>query len=136
HVSDYVRNLSTNDADFQSMVNVHQILPPKVSSYDLNGYFNDAVSTTPTPLPVKVHHQAFAWDTPGNLKYVIVQYTIYNTGATPMNNLFAGIFADWDITAATYNQNRCSYDAPYRMGYAYYSGTGQPYVGISVISTS
>jgi serine protease len=136
HVSDYIRNLSTNDADFQSMVNVHQILPPKVSNFDLDGYFNDAISTTPAPLPVKVHHQAFAWDTPGNLKYVVVQYTIYNTGATAINNLYAGIFADWDITSATYNQDRCFYDAPYRMGYAYYSGGGQPYVGISVISTT
>jgi serine protease len=131
HVSNYLRNSTTNDADFQSTENVHQLMPSIFSQFDLDGFFNDAVSST--ILPVKVHHQAFAWDSPGNRKYVIVQYTIYNTGATTFNNMYAGIFADWDVVDSTYNKDRCSFDAPYRMGYAYYSGGG-PYVGIAVLS--
>lgn len=132
HVSDYVRNTYANDTYFQSISNVREVQPPKVSQYDLDGLFNDTIA--PSPLPVKVHHQAFAWNTPGNTRYVVVQYTLYNTGGSTINNMYAGLFTDWDVDPSTYNMNRSYYDASHKMGYARYYGSGKPFVGIASLN--
>ncbi len=134
-VSDGVRGTgAAADADFVSTVAARQIIPAVFSEFDVDGTFNDAGSTA--PLPVSVHHKAFAWSTPGNRKYVIVQYVIKNTGTTALSSLYAGIFADWDIDAATFGSNRAEFDAALRMGYAYYTGTAGKYCGIKLLTTS
>ncbi|MEO6882971.1 MAG: S8/S53 family peptidase [Bacteroidia bacterium] len=135
NVSDMDRGTGSSiDNDFQSMVAVHNIIPTQVSDFDLDGTFNDNGNST--PLPVLVHHNAYAWSTPGNLKYVIVQYKIKNTGTAPLQNMFAGIFADWDITDSTYNQDRAQFDSIEKMGYAYYVGAHPIYTGIKLLSHS
>jgi hypothetical protein len=134
-VSDGVRGTgAAADADFVSMVAAHQVQPAVFSEFDVDGSFNDAGSTS--PLPISVHHKAFAWSTPGNRKYVIVQYVISNTGTSPLTSLYAGLFADWDIDAATYGSNRAEFDAALKMGYAYYTGTAGKYCGIKLLTTS
>lgn len=134
-VSDGVRGTGASaDADFVSVVAAHPVIPSVYSEYDVDGTFNDAGSVS--PLPVNVHHKAFAWSTPGNRKYVILQYVIKNTGTTTLSNLYAGLFADWDIDAATYGSNRAEFDATLRMGYAYYTGTAGKYCGIKLLTTS
>ncbi|HVA98532.1 MAG TPA: S8/S53 family peptidase, partial [Bacteroidia bacterium] len=120
------------DNDFQSTIAVHNIIPTQVSDFDLDGTFNDALNSS--PLPVLVHHNAYAWSTPGNLKYVIVQYKIKNTGTSTLQNMFAGIFADWDITDSTYNHDRAKFDSVEKMGYAYYIGANGIYTGIKLLS--
>jgi serine protease len=134
HVSDVVRGTggSTNDADFQSMVNIQRVAPSVFSDFDVNGKFNDNAATA--PIPVNVHQQAFAWISTGDRKYVIVQYIISNTGASTLNNLYAGICADWDIDGATYGSNRAAFDASNKMGYAYYTGVNGIYGGIKLLT--
>lgn len=134
-VSDGVRGSgAAADADFVSVVAAHQVIPSVTSEFDVDGTFNDAGSVA--PLPVNVHHKAFAWSTPGNRKYVIVQYVIKNTGTASLSSLYAGLFADWDIDAATFGSNRAEFDAALRMGYAYYTGTAGKYCGIKLLTTS
>ncbi|MES2591938.1 MAG: S8/S53 family peptidase [Bacteroidota bacterium] len=133
-VSDGVRGVSITDADFQSVSAAKNIVPAVFSEFDVDGTFRDATSVS--PLPVTVHHKAFAWSTVGNRKYVIVQYTISNTGNYPLTNLYAGIFADWDIDVATYGSNRASFDAATKMGYAYYSGSAGTYAGVKLLTSS
>jgi serine protease len=133
-VSDAIRGVSTPDADFQSVVSAHQVTPTFFSDFDVDGTFNDAFATS--VLPIKVHHKAFAWTSVGNRKYVIVQYVISNTGATSLTNLYSGIFADWDIDAATFASNRADFDAANKMGYAYYSGASGRYAGVKLLTSS
>ncbi|MDQ3048096.1 MAG: S8 family serine peptidase [Bacteroidota bacterium] len=133
-VSDAVRGTAAGaDLDFQSIVNAH-VVTPYFSEFDVDGYFRDNIS--PAPLPVTVHHKAFAWSTTGNRKYVIVEYVITNTGGTALNNLYAGIFADWDIDAATFTANRASFDAGNKMGYAYHTATSGIYAGIKLLTNT
>lgn len=134
-VSDVVRGTGTaSDADFAAIVRAHAVVPPAVSEFDVDGSFKDNVAAA--PLPITVHHQAFAWTTAGNRKYVIVQYTISNTGTSALANMYAGIFADWDIDATTFGSNRASFDAANRMGYAYYTGASSTYAGIKLLSNA
>jgi len=133
-VSDAVRGATTQDADFQSVTTAHAIVPPAFSEFDVDGTFND--SNASPPLPITVHHKAFAWTTPGDKKYVIVQYIITNKGIAPLTNLYAGIFADWDIDATTFASDRASFDATDKMGYAYYSGTNGTYAGVKLLTNT
>lgn len=133
-VSDCVRAWSTPSADFGSLVAAHAVIPSVYSEFDVDGTFRDNLATS--PLPVNVHHKAFAWSTPGNTKYVIVQYVIKNTGTGSLTNLYSGIFADWDIDATTFGSNRAAFDATNKMGYVYYTGAAGKYAGIKLLTTS
>lgn len=133
-VSDCVRSWSVPSADFGSLVTAHEVVPAVYSEFDVDGTFRDNLATL--PLPITVHHKAFAWSTAGNRKYVIVQYTISNTGASSLSSMYAGIFADWDIDATTFGENRAAFDAATKMGYVWYSGAAGKYAGIKLLTTS
>jgi subtilisin family serine protease len=133
-VSDRVRNgLTGNDVDFSALVNVSRILPGVFSEFDVAGSFDDAGALT-NSIPVKVLQNAYAWSTPGNTKYVIFKYRIINTGVVLLDNLFAGVFADWDIMNS--NLNKGAYDAPNKMGYCYSTQTNGLYGGIKLLSNT
>ncbi|HEY0030386.1 MAG TPA: S8 family serine peptidase [Bacteroidia bacterium] len=133
-VSDCVRAYSTPAADFQSSVAAHAVAPSVFSEFDVDGKFIDALATS--PLPLSVHHKAYAWSTAGNRKYVIVEYVISNTGSVSLPNLYSGIFADWDIDATTFGSNRAAFDAANKMGYVYYTGAAGKYAGIKLLTSS
>ncbi len=118
------------DNDFLSQQVVQRVLPSVVSEFDLYGKFNDNPASV--PLKVLVTHKAFAWSTPGNTKYVIVEYSIKNTGTTSLSSLYAGIFADWDVM--NYDSNRAGLDAGTKMGYVWSSQTGGIYAGIKLLT--
>ncbi len=130
-VNDMARGATANDVEFASQVTVRENTPV-VSDMDVDGFFRDNVSTT--PLPVTVHHYAYAWTAVPNSKFVIVQYVIQNTGSTTLTNLYGGIFTDWDIDAATYGQNKGDVDNTNRMGYCYYSGANGLYAGVKLLT--
>lgn len=133
-VSDCVRAFSTPAADFQSVVSAHPVIPSVFSEFDVDGTFKDNLATS--ALPVTVHHKAFAWSTLGNRKYVIVQYTINNTSTSSLSSMYAGIFADWDIDAATFGSNRAAFDAANKMGYVFYTGAAGKYAGIKLLTST
>jgi hypothetical protein len=107
-VSDGIRNSGAADNDFQSINVAEELLPSVVSDFDVNGRMNDALALS--PLFVEIDHKAHAWTSIGNRKYVMLEYTLKNTGITTLTNLYAGIFADWDIDAATFTNNRAGVD--------------------------
>lgn len=136
-VSNVVRGVTagSSDADFQSSARAAKVLPAVVSEFDVDGTINDNAAATGA-LPLIIHNKAYAWATAGNTKYVIFEYMIKNSGATTLNNLYAGIFADWDIDAATFGSNTASFDATNKMGYAYYTGASGTYAGIKLLTNT
>ncbi|MFI5150882.1 MAG: S8 family serine peptidase [Bacteroidia bacterium] len=116
-VSNNVRGATTPSASFVDQQRVQQIVPAVVSNFDASGLYTDAAATS--PLPIQVYQKDYAWTSAGNRKFVILQYFIKNTGTAALSNLYAGIFADYDITAATASQNKDAFDATNRMGYAW-----------------
>ncbi len=135
-VSDCVRGATagTSDADFQTVVKASKTIPPTFSEFDVHGRFNDALAS---PVQnIRVSHSAYAWTTPGNRKYVIVEYVMKNTGSTTLSNLYAGIFADWDIDATSASMNKSNYDAATKMGYVYSTQAGGKYAGIKLLTST
>jgi len=122
-----------NDADFTSLQSVYRIVPPVVSEFDARGLFDDINAGTST-IGLQVRHQAFAWSSPGNTRYVIVEYTLQNTSFLPISGLHAGIYADWDVM--NYNLNLARVDSAHRMGYVYSTEAAGRYAGIKVLSSN
>jgi subtilisin family serine protease len=136
-VSDCVRgtNTAASDTDFVTTVTAHKITPSMVSEFDVNGSFNDANASPVQKLLVR--HNAYAWSTPGSRKFVIVEYIIHNAGTSTLNNLYAGIFADWDVDAATAATNRSDYDATRKLGYTWATpATSNLYAGMQLLTNT
>lgn len=120
------------DNDFAPVEFVKQLIPSVKSDFDVTTTFNDSVAIY--PLPVLIKNDVFAWGSPADRKYIISRYTIYNTGTITFDSLYAGILADWDLTAATYATNRAEFDAANKMGYAYEVTNNNHYVGVKLLS--
>ncbi len=134
-VSDCVRGTSTtaaSDLDFATTVTAHKVSPSVFSEFDVNGEFNDATASPVQNLLIR--HNAYAWSTIGSRKFVIVEYIIHNAGSSTLSNLWAGIFADWDVDAATASTNKSDYDATRQLGYTWATGASSLYAGMRVVS--
>jgi serine protease len=131
-VSDVIRGVGAgNDADFQSVNRIQQLIPAATSNFDTYGLMNDVSSTT--PLNIQVRHKSFAWSNAPDDKYVIVEYTIKNTSTSAINSLHAGLCFDWDIM--DYSQNRSAENAALRLGYSFSTQVSGLYAGVKVLTS-
>jgi len=130
-VSDNIRGNSGLNNDFALVAPARKVIPAVVSDFDVEGIFNDD-SAGVGKLNVLVEHKAFAWNSPEDAKYIIVEYNIINNSSGTLNGLYAGIFADWDIMNPFLN--RASFDAFNKMGYVYSTEPGSPYAGIKLLT--
>jgi len=135
-VSDHVRADGGNvDQDFTSVSNVQRLPVPVVSEFDMEGIFDD--SNSPSPLGIEVEHKAFAWSKSGHRKYVIVEYKITNNSGATLDNMYAGIFCDWDIAMGDptgYLDNLAATDMNRSLGYAYNTNIAGLYAGVQVLT--
>lgn len=64
--------------------------------------------------------------------WVFLRYEIVNTSSSPLNNLYIGVFADFDITYSTYSQNYVARDISLNLVYVYHSS--YPYrAGVALV---
>ncbi|HEX5002678.1 MAG TPA: S8 family serine peptidase [Bacteroidia bacterium] len=133
HVSNHLFDSPTSVVadDFYSLVNVRKIIPSVVSEFDLDSRYNDDGAGV-DKLDVAINQHSYAWSTPADSKYVIVEYVISNQGTGALQDLYAGIYCDWDIVA--YVDNRGEYDAGRKMGYAYNLGTPNYYTAVKQLN--
>jgi serine protease len=129
-VADVVRGGAGQDQDFSSQQNV-AYNPPFVSALDLYGVLDD--SPLGSPMDIRIEQFSYTYQNAPDDKYVIVMYDIENTGLTTLSNLYAGIFADWDIV--DYTINKAAYDATRKMGYAYSMTNDTIYAAIKLLSS-
>jgi serine protease len=134
-VSDCVRgsNTSFSDTDFGTMNRIALQIPSLFSDFDTKAKLKDNLSIN--PLNVEIEQNTYAWGAVPNTQFVIWEYIITNTHATDtIKNMYAGIFADWDIDGGTFAQNRSAYDASTKMGYSFYTGANGKYGGIKLLT--
>ncbi len=132
-VSDNLRGgAGLQNEDFSSVTNVVSQEPGTVSDFDVSGVFDDMGINSPNPLEILIRHNAYAWVASPDDNYVMVQYFIKNTGTAVLNDLYAGLFADWDIPA--YANNKCATDVARKMGYVWSTDIGGLYGGIKLLS--
>ncbi|MCC6251834.1 MAG: S8 family peptidase [Bacteroidia bacterium] len=125
---------AAGDEDFTSVSRVSIDDPMLISDFDLSGIFNDSNAPTSNKLGVTVKHRSFAWSSVGDRNYVIVQYNIKNTSNGVLNNLYAGIFTDWDIN--DYSANRSEQNPNFKLGYSYSTSNQGFYGGVKLLSNT
>jgi len=122
---------SVTSADYVSMLNVRKVIPTVISDFDLDSRYNDDGAGV-NQLDIDVNQKTYAWSNSPDEKYIIIEYIISNQGGSDLNNLHAGIYADWDIGAVV--DNRGEYDSGRKMGYAYNTGTPTFYTGVKQLT--
>jgi serine protease len=120
-VDDGVRNATATDEDFAYNLRVTQS-PSVQSDFYSYGIMNEnGPTSTGSKMNILVSHNTWAWVSAGDRNYVMVEYVIKNTGTSPLTNMYAGVFADWDVPnqAATtdYSYDVDSFDLAHRLGY-------------------
>ncbi|MDW3649630.1 MAG: S8 family serine peptidase [Bacteroidia bacterium] len=116
-VSDRIRNnLFSADQDFAFSQLVKEIENPERSDFQALSKFDDATSLNPLGLAISQHTYAFS-DTAHD-DYVIFQFEVENISGQMIADLYAGLFADWDIFAGNFNRNFALFDRSNTMVYA------------------
>ncbi|MDH4157118.1 MAG: T9SS type A sorting domain-containing protein, partial [candidate division Zixibacteria bacterium] len=123
HVSDGVRNaIGEPDGDFGVIPggNLTMVSPGSLAKEESACRFSDTRSES--PMNLEITQRGFTFDTYANNDFVILQYIVKNLNPTSINNLYVGMYFDWDIVS--YYSNAGGYDAGRDVAWtAYNSGT-------------
>ncbi len=93
--------------------------------------FNDSLAAT-NALDVEITQRAFAWpEVPGRDNFIILEYQVVNTGDNALSSLYAGFFADWDLS--DYSKNRAQIDENQSLAYVFADDQSM-YAGIKNLS--
>jgi subtilisin family serine protease len=135
HVIDEARgvNASAQETDFLSQQRFSFPTPSRVSDQDGMGIFtDDGAGANKNGLRITLNTFAFK-DAPDN-NYIILKYTLHNTSGTPLSNLHAGLYFDWDV-GSVYN-NVTMYDPLRSLGYVYDTDQNgsRTYVGAAILT--
>ena len=104
--------------------------PLKNAATEASSRFTDSIAEA--PLGLAVDQKAYVWANEPWNDFVILQYTIRNTTAQPLNNLYAGYYLDWDIGDS--QSNDAGWDPTNQVGYEW--GPGTAYYGIAAVSSA
>ncbi len=114
---DSTETAAEEDNDFRPLGLVTVKTPGPVADQEGLTAFDDSNATSNrVGIEVSVHSFAFNRDSTSN--FIICQYTIKNLNAVAINNMYAGLYLDWDIGPNGAN-NIAAYDKDYQLGYAY-----------------
>ncbi|RMD93346.1 MAG: T9SS C-terminal target domain-containing protein [Calditrichaeota bacterium] len=134
-VSDMARNstLTGKDEDFQLLTGGNIVLrtPGELADQQSRARFDD--SRNPQAIGVAITQESFSYNTPPYDGFVILKYTIKNKNVTDIEDLYVGLFLDWDIDAQTLKTNLVDFDFDLSLGYVY-SPELSIYAGVKVLS--
>jgi serine protease len=119
------------DTDFTLVSPVKRTLKTSFADQEVMARFNDSLAGV-NKIGVLVTHKAFAWKSPADSNYVILEYTIKNTNTTKIDSLYTGFYADWDID--TSNQNRADYNNTLRLGYVYSTQSAPHFAAVKLLT--
>ncbi len=130
NVSDNTYSQNGYDNDFTNTVLPYKVQNSLSADFEAYTEFNDNGAGL-NKLNVLVKNRLLAWNTPQTEKFIIQEFTIINSGITPLISLYSGLFIDWDIDESTYNRSK--YDSYQKMLYCW-SPLGGKYGAISTLS--
>ncbi len=130
NVSDNVYSQNGYDDDFINVIQPYKVQNSLMADFEAITEFNDNGAGL-NKLNVVVKNRVLAWNTLQTEKFIIHEFTIVNSGIIPLNNLYAGLFIDWDLKESIYN--RTKYDPYQKMLYSWSPNSGK-YGAITALS--
>lgn len=87
-------------------------------------------------LGLSITQNTYVWTKFPNDRFIIIEFAIRNTTASTLSNLYAGLFADWDITENNQNVNQTGWDAATKTGYisSADASSAAPFAGIQLLT--
>ncbi len=114
-VSDNLYGMLGNfESDFYSLENIKKLDNPSKGDQMYAGVFCDSANIV-SPLFVNVSQLIYAWDDTERENYIISEYRIRNDGSNDLNNIYAGLYMDWDIINSAMNIAKTV--SSHRLGY-------------------
>lgn len=83
---------------------------------------------------LEINQRVYAWNDESFSDFIIIEYEIVNLNTFGINNLHAGIYADWDIMGSDFD--RASTDANHNLLYCWNDANPIYYTGIQVLNES
>jgi hypothetical protein len=103
-----------------------------VSDFDTEATFNDN-GAGGNSLGVQVKQISHTWISDPNKDFVIWEYHIKNNSANALGDVYAGIFADWEVMGSS---NKADFDINRQLAYAFNPSTPDVYMGIKLLEPS
>ncbi len=121
----------TKDADF---VNQSNFIETNSASYqEVKVGFNDN-NASANDIGVDVAQKSYVFKNSPNNKFIISEYLVKNTNATTLNDVYVGLFTDFDIKLGALD--KADYDATNKMSYVFAAtGTPNTYAGVKILTT-
>jgi hypothetical protein len=128
-VLDNVRAESIDDSDWRTTDQLLQI-PFSIPSVEM--YQGRMRSDNIPSFQVESGVRVLSDEITPNDHFVIVEYTFNNATASNYDQVYAGIFTDWDL--ADYASNRAGFQSTLKLGYVYTAPNDSIYTGVQVLS--
>lgn len=117
--------------DFVRIQRAIELENPFLADFEAETIFNDNGAVN--PLGVTVIQRAYAWTDDNNKDFVIFDFLIQNDGPAPLTDMYAGMYANWDISDST--KNATYFNSGFKTIYALDLLVQDPaFYGISVLS--
>jgi len=135
HISNSARGITEKDSSFNVIKPVKLSVPGLLADEQSYGVFNDD-GALDNKLGVEVHASAFAWNKSPYNKFVILNYAMINKSNAAIENLYTGLYLDWNLTMAGEQADNAAYDENNKFGYAFRAGNqDSPYVGCALLGS-
>jgi subtilisin family serine protease len=129
-VSDNLHNEKwMNDGDFKPVGTVRLRYDTPLATQEARSLMEAAGENK---AGVRVKQVGSAWMEDPDKDYVILEYQLTNITSDTIQEVHAGLFADWDI--GNYMENAAAWHAPLNLGYAYNTNASLPYAGIKLLT--
>jgi len=117
HISDGARNFATNsDNDFAVKEGGGMVVsePGQKADQETVSIFNDSFAEN--RLGLEIRQRTYGWNNYPDNNFILLEYSIKNSSDVAINNLYAGLFFDWDIISYL---NCGGYSSDENLGYMY-----------------
>ncbi|MCK4661226.1 MAG: S8 family peptidase [Bacteroidales bacterium] len=121
------------DNDFTIISKINKINDSLYYDFHYQSIFDDSLAED-NEMNINIILDTYAWDDEENSNFVIINYKIINKNNYDIENLFTGIFADWDIIDA--NRNKIDFDEEHNLSYTYSNLSDIFYTGIKLLSNT
>lgn len=129
-VVDRIRGVrDVEQTDFRTTAGLQEITPP---SSDLGFYSQFDDQGAKNPINIVVDQSTRAWNKLGHESYVIIDYVIKSKASQKLENIYVGLFADWDIDDA--EKNKAKYNGQRYVAYTYSEAPNAPVAGLQLLS--
>jgi hypothetical protein len=136
-ISDAARDNTGSERkhDFSVIEPLQLNIPGEIADQQGIAVFNDDNAGT-NKLGVTVTMESYSFNSEADKNYILLKYSIANNSGADINNMYAGLFFDWDMVNGKGDNDVTAFDKTGRFGYVFHKG-GNPdnYVGSALVSS-